>query len=37
MNIYVNAYANKILEGLDNQARKYQSHVNICFKEEKEV
>ena len=32
MNFYVNAYANKILEGLNEQARKYESHVNICYK-----
>ena len=35
MNFYVNAYANKILDGLNEQARKYESHFNICFKEEK--
>jgi hypothetical protein len=33
MNFYINAYANKILEGLNEQARKYESHVTICFKE----
>ena len=33
MNFYVNAYANKILQGLNDQARKYESHMNICFKE----
>lgn len=33
MNFYINAYANKILEGLNEQARKYESHVNICYKE----
>jgi diadenosine tetraphosphate (Ap4A) HIT family hydrolase len=37
MNFYINAYANKILEGLNEQARKYESHVAICFKEEREV
>jgi hypothetical protein len=37
MNFYINAYANKILEGLNEQARKYESHVNICYKEEKEI
>ena len=30
----VNAYANKVLEGVNQQARKYESHVSVCFKEE---
>ena len=33
MNFYINAYANKILEGLNEQARKYESHLSVCFKE----
>ena len=30
----VNAYATKVLEGVNQQARKYESHVGVCFKEE---
>lgn len=37
MNFYLNAYANKILEGLHEQAKKYEAHVNLCFKEEKQI
>lgn len=35
MNFYLNAYANKILQGLNDQARKYEAHAEVCFKEEK--
>ena len=35
MNFYINAYANKILEGLNEQAKKYEAHLNLCYKEEK--
>lgn len=37
MNFYVNAYANKILEGIHQQSKKYQAHLNLAFKEEKET
>lgn len=36
MNFYINAYANKILEGIHEQSKKFESHLNVCFKEEKE-
>jgi len=34
MNYYVNAFANKVLEGIHEQTKKYQGHLNICYKEE---
>lgn len=33
MNFYVNAYANKILEGIHKQTEKYEAHLNLCLKE----
>lgn len=37
MNFYVNALANKILEGIHERVKKYEDHLNMCFKEEKET
>ena len=33
MNFYVNAYANKILEGIHEQTKKYEAHLSVCYKE----
>ena len=36
MNVFVNVYSNKVLQGLNDQARKYEAHVELCYGEEKE-
>ena len=35
MNFYINAYANKILEGIYEQTKKYQTQLDVYYKEEK--
>ena len=35
MNFYINAYANKILEGIYEQTKKYQAQFEVCYKDER--